>query len=193
MTPEGKIDYRLVRSARKTIAIELLPGGEVVVRAPRRMSAAAIDGFVESRRGWIEKHLAVQPPEQPKLTQSELQALRRQAEAILPDIAARYAPLVGVTYGRITVRAQKTRWGSCSGSGNLSFNCLLALMPETVQTYVVVHELCHRKEMNHSCRFWAQVERVLPDYRESRRYLKENGQSLIRRLPESGGTCVSGR
>lgn len=177
-----KIDYTLIRSARKTISIQLSPGGEVVVRAPNRMPKRDIEGFVESKRGWIEGHLKKLPETQPKLTDTELQELARHAKEVLPEITAYYAPLVGVGYGRITIRAQRTRWGSCSAQGNLNFNCLLMLTPDDVKAYVVVHELCHRKEMNHSARFWAEVERVLPGYRESRRWLKEHGGGLISRL-----------
>ena len=86
---------------------------------------------------------------------------------------------VGVTYGRITIRNQRTRWGSCSAKGNLNFNCLLMKAPPEVLDYVVVHELCHRLEMNHSPRFWAQVERVLPDYKVSRKWLREHGNELM--------------
>lgn len=177
-----KIEYTLVRSARKTISIQLAPGGDVVVRAPNRMRRGDIDRFVESKRGWIEGHLAKMPEALPKLTDSQLQEMARHAKEVLPEIAAHYAPLVGVDYGRITIRAQRTRWGSCSVQGNLNFNCLLMLVPDNVMEYVVVHELCHRKEMNHSLRFWAEVEKILPDYRQSRRWLKENGGMLIGRL-----------
>jgi len=90
-----------------------------------------------------------------------------------------------VSYGSITVRSQKTRWGSCSSRGNLNFNCLLMLTSPEVLDYVVLHELCHRKELNHSARFWAQVERVMPDYRLRRKWLKDHGSALIGRLPES--------
>ena len=90
---------------------------------------------------------------------------------------------MGVTYGKITIRHQKTRWGSCSGTGNLNFNCLLMLVPEQVLDYVVVHELCHRKEMNHSPRFWKEVEAIFPEYREARKWLKDHGGSLICLLP----------
>lgn len=179
---EETMEYTLIRSARKTISIQLSPAGEVVVRAPNRMPKRDIEGFLEEKRSWIEGHLAKLPERKPRLTEAELQTLARHAKEVLPEIAARYAPLVGVDYGRITIRAQRTRWGSCSAQGNLNFNCLLMLTPDDVMEYVVVHELCHRKEMNHSSRFWAEVERVLPDYRWSRRWLKENGGALICRL-----------
>ncbi len=179
---EETMEYTLIRSARKTISIQLSPAGEVVVRAPNRMPKRDIEGFLEEKRSWIEGHLAKLPERKPRLTEAELQTLARHAKEVLPEIAARYAPLVGVDYGRITIRAQRTRWGSCSAQGNLNFNCLLMLTPDDVMEYVVVHELCHRKEMNHSSRFWAEVERVLPDYRRSRRWLKENGGALICRL-----------
>ena len=83
---------------------------------------------------------------------------------------------MGVSYGSITVREQKTRWGSCSAKGNLNFNWKLVLMPEEILDYVVVHELAHRLQMNHSTEFWDEVEKILPDYRNRRQWLKENGQ-----------------
>ena len=92
---------------------------------------------------------------------------------------------MGVRYGRLAVRSQRSKWGSCSGKGNLNFNCLLLLAPDEVLDYVVVHELCHRREMNHSPRFWAEVERVLPDFKNARRWLKQNGASLMARLPDA--------
>ena len=102
-----------------------------------------------------------------------------EALRVIPERVRFYAPVVGVTYGRITIRNQRTRWGSCSAKGNLNFNCLLMKAPPEVLDYVVVHELCHRLEMNHSPRFWAQVERVLPDYKVSRKWLREHGNELM--------------
>ena len=177
------MDYTLIRTSRKTISIQLSPDGEVVVRAPYRMPKREIDRFVESKRGWVVKHLRNVEPEVPRMTQAEFEELVRQALEVIPRVAARFAPVVGVTYGHITIRNQRTRWGSCSSQGNLNFNCLLLRAPQEVLEYVVVHELCHRKEMNHSPKFWAEVERVLPNYRESKRWLKENGPGLIRSLP----------
>lgn len=180
------MDYEIIRSRRKTVCIQITPEGEVVVRCPSRMPKWQIQQFVDSRQSWIEAHLSkiAQRPPQPKLTEPDLRALAKQAAEDLPKRAEQFAPLAGVSYGRITIRSQKTRWGSSSGKGNLNFNCLLMLAPEAVRDYVVVHELCHRKEMNHSRQFWREVENILPDYRVSRKWLKDNGGALLARLPE---------
>ena len=180
----SNISYRVIRSSRRTISVQIVPGGEVLVRCPRRMSNADIRKFVESKSGWIEKHLEKQTAAArlPVFTDEQMQTLARQAQQTIPERVAHFAPLVGVTYGRITIRSQHTLWGSCSSKGNLNFNCLLMLTPPEVLDYVVVHELCHRKEMNHSARFWAEVERVLPDYQIQRKWLRENGAVLISRL-----------
>ena len=179
-----EIPYRVIRSSRRTMAIQITQEGEVLVRCPRSMKTEDIRRFVQSKADWIEKHVRLQTaaPKLPAFTDAQIEELAQQALEVLPERTAYYAPLVGVTYGRITIRNQRSRWGSCSSAGNLNFNCLLMLTPPEVQDYVVVHELCHRKEMNHSDAFWAEVERVLPDYRERRKWLKENGGALIRRL-----------
>ena len=177
------IAYQVVRSDRRTIAIQITDEG-VLVRAPRRMPERQIREFVQSREAWIRRHMQKLPAPQPAFSKEELTALSSRARSVIPDKAARYAKLVGVTYGRITVRSQHTRWGSCSGKGNLNFNCLLMLVPEKVLDYVIIHELCHRKQMNHSAAFWALVAKNCPHWRESRSWLKQNGASLIRRLPK---------
>ena len=178
-----KVTYQITRSQRKTIALQITPEGEVLVRAPKRMPQAAIHSFVESKASWIEKHLAKQSaiPRLPALTEEKRKTLAEEAKTVIARRAAHFAPLVGVDYGRITIRSQRTRWGSCSGKGNLNFNCLLMLSPPEVLDYVVVHELCHRKEMNHSPRFWAEVEQVMPDYRIHKQWLKDHGAELLRR------------
>ncbi len=182
-----KTEYTLIRSSRKTIAIQVKPEG-VVVRAPYRVSKKEIEAFVESKRGWLEKHLAIlemKEKEQGSIapyTAGELRALAEKALSYIPERVEYYARLIGVDYGRITIRSQKSRWGSCSGKGNLNFNCLLMLFPEDVIDSVVVHELCHRKQMNHSAAFYREIETVFPEYKRCRRWLKENGGSYLRRL-----------
>ena len=159
----------------------------MIVRVPIRLPDSEICKFVHKHEEWIQKHqeiarqrLEERPPVE-KLTMQEIQELADQAVKVIPQRVAYYAPKIGVDYGRITIRNQKTRWGSCSANGNLNFNCLLMLTPSEVIDSVVVHELCHRKEMNHSDRFYAEVLRVFPDYWKWNRWLKENGGQLMQR------------
>ena len=178
--------YQIIRSGRKTAAIQITPEGQVILRCPHRMSREAIRSFVQSKSSWIEAHLTRQAalPRLPQLTEAQLQALTEEARKVISARVSHFAPAVGVTWERITLRRQHTRWGSCSAKGNLSFNCLLMLAPPEVLDYVVVHELCHRKQMNHSAAFWAEVERILPNYRSARQWLKDHGSALILRLPK---------
>lgn len=179
--------YELIRSNRKTIAIQIKDDGRVIVRAPLRMSKDVIQQFIAQKESWIANHLvSIQLQKlcaEPAFTDEELQQLANNAREDIACRVAHFASLVGVSYRQITIRAQKTRWGSCSATGNLNFNCLLMLCPEAVRDYVVVHELCHRKELNHSARFWREVENILPTYAESREWLRASGNALIQRLP----------
>ena len=183
-----KAQIRIIRSKRKTVALEIRPDLSVLVRAPYWMADWQIRKFVDEKSDWLYAHLremeqkqkleAARPKAAP-LNPGELQMLADEALRVITVRVRFYAPVVGVTYGRITIRNQRTRWGSCSAKGNLNFNCLLMKAPPEVLDYVVVHELCHRLEMNHSPRFWAQVERVLPDYKVSRKWLREHGNELM--------------
>ena len=177
------VPYQIIKSDRKSIAIQITPDGQVVVRCPKRMRIEEARRFAESKADWIEKHLAKIPPQDvTKYTPKEIEQLRAQARKLVPERVRHYAPIIGVTYGQIAIRTQHTRWGSCSSKGNLNFNCLLALVPPEVLDYVVVHELCHRKELNHSERFWREVERILPDYKTRKKWLKDSGSKLILKL-----------
>ena len=184
-------EYRIIRSKRKSISIEVTPALEVVVRAPRWVSGREIRSFVDRKKEWIRKakdrvaarqELEKNAPDV-RLTQKELDKLIREAKRVIPERVDFYAGQIGVTYGRITIRHQKTRWGSCSAAGNLNFNCLLMLAPPEVLDAIVVHELCHRKEMNHSARFYREVYRVYPEYERWNTWLKKNGRELQRRNP----------
>lgn len=179
------IPYKIIRSRRKTVAIHITRTGEVELRCPMRFPVREAERILESKRNWIENQLRKSAvPSDPVFTAQELADMKKAILPKLEERSAYYAPKIGVSYGKITVRSQKTLWGSCSREGNLSFNCLLSQMPPEVGDYVVVHELCHRKHMNHSQAFWKEVERILPDYRTPRRWLKENGSQWIRRIPE---------
>ena len=176
------MEYTFIRSKRKTIGITIKPDGSVILRAPLRCPRSRAEAFLLEKRDWIEKSLkkieerrakSEVPGESPALTESDIKALKKQAKIIIPPLVEAYAKEMGVTYGTISIRAQKSRWGSCSADGNLSFNCFLMLLPENLLRYVIVHELCHRREMNHSKAFWALVERYRPTYREERKELKE--------------------
>ena len=177
----------LKRSARKTLSVELKPDASLLVRAPLGMPEERIISFLEDRRSWIESRRGkllerIEAMPSDALSNEEIRKLADEAMQDIPRRVRYFAPLVGVTFGRITIRNQKTRWGSCSAKRNLNFNCLLMLTPPDVRDYVVVHELCHIREMNHSARFWAQVERVLPHYRVQVRWLRENGAAIMRRM-----------
>ena len=100
----------------------------------------------------------------------------------IPGAVYDLAREMGVGYRRVSIRCQKTLWGSCTAKGNLSFNCLLMLLPEEVIRYVIIHELCHLREMNHSQKFWAEVQKYCPDYRRLRKQLKTEGDSLFLRV-----------
>lgn len=174
------IPIKIIRSRRRTLALEVREGGEVIVRAPLYSRKAEIDAFVKSHENWIitKYNLMItkqnSKPEHvfPKPEEINAAQLNRIKEKFA-ERTAYYAGLINVTYNGITVRNQKTRWGSCSSSGNLNFNCMLmATSPELID-YVVVHELCHRKQMNHSPLFWKEVEEILPDYRNLRSRLRE--------------------
>lgn len=186
ITDEMTIPYEIIRSRRKTYGISVAPGGKVTVRIPLRGSERFAVSMAEEKKEWIARSVrkmqtVEQRPAQKEKTPYErrLEAPYRQAaKEYIPKRVALFANELGVTYGTVTIRDQKTRWGSCSSKGNLSFNWRLILAPPKVLDYVVVHELCHRKEMNHSSRFWTLVESIMPDYRDHRKWLKENGGKL---------------
>ena len=173
-----KFDAQVIRSARRTVAVEITRDCRVLVRAPLQMKDRDIERFLQLKSPWIAAHLARPAAIHPPLTEAEKAALMAAAREDIPRRVAQFAPQVGVSVGRVTIRCQHTRWGSCSSKGNLNFNCLLMLCPEWVRDYVVIHELCHRREMNHSPRFWALVEAQMPDYEAWKKWLKAHGSEL---------------
>ena len=177
---------RLIRARRKTLSIRITQEGDLEIRAPLGMPKGEIEAFLKEKAQWIETHRAkvlaeyAQGQEAP-LGEEEILTLAEQMRQRLPEKLNRHGASMGVTFGRVTIRCQQTRWGSCSSRGNLNFNCLLMLAPEEVLDYVVVHELAHRKQMNHSALFWQEVARECPDYKKSLRWLKDRGGALLSR------------
>lgn len=191
------MNVKIIRSNRKTLAIQINPDLSVTVRAPMYAPQSDIERILREKEGWIQKHIEKIREQEAKrketqgesveseyLTNEEIKKLADKALQHIPKRVSYFAKQIGVTYRKITIRNQKTRWGSCSSKGNLNFNCLLMLTPPEVIDYVVVHELCHRKEMNHLGAFWAEIEKVIPDYKEQVKWLKENGGKVIGRMKQ---------
>lgn len=177
-----QLPYEVIKSRRRSLSIEVRPGGILIVRAPAFASILQIQGFLNRKQDWILKNYQKQLTNLPAADIQENPALvkryRDAAAEYFPKRAAYYQPLTGGSFKRITIRDQKTRWGSCSSNGTLSFNWRLMLAPPRVLDYVVVHELCHLTYMNHSPAFWALVAQIMPQYQEYRLWLKNNGSTL---------------
>lgn len=213
------IEYNLVRSRRKTIAIYITKEACVEVRAPNRVAKREIDHFVQSRKEWITLHLSEQqkrleekasfsldygdflllrgreypiassdgdrigfdgqsfilPPNLPpeNIKNAVIQIYKGLSKELLPQRAAVYGEQMGLIPAAVKVNSAKNRWGSCSGKGSLNFSWRLVMAADHVIDYVVVHELAHLRELNHSQRFWAVVESALPDYRERKEKLRQ--------------------
>ena len=167
------LEYKLIRSARRSIAIQVGSDG-LVVRAPNGMSRAAIEAFIEKHIDWINERLEAvkRAGPRPQLTQEMEARCRKQAKTLLPGLVAKYAPLVGAYPASIKVTGAQKRFGSCTSKGNVNFAWRLMLYPLEAIEYVVVHELTHLKHMNHSSAFYAAVARVMPDYKRREALLK---------------------
>ena len=169
------MDYTLIRSSRRTMALEITRDGRLLVRAPQCAPQAVIDRFVASHADWIAAHLEKQrqrAQSHPPLTEDEIAALRQKARDILPGRVAHYTGRMGVTPTGVKITGAKTRFGSCSAKNSLCFSLYLMAYPDAAVDYVVVHELAHIRHKNHSPAFYAEVARVMPDYRERRKLLK---------------------
>lgn len=188
MAAKEKIPVTVIKSKRKTWAVSVEENGEVLLKIPLFATEADINRILDEKSDWIAAHYKKRQDMLKKrpvstLAPAQREALKKRyvqaAKEYIPKRAAYYRQFTGGEYTRITIREQKTRWGSCSSRGTLSFNWKLMLAPPTVLDYVVVHELCHLKHMDHSREFWAAVENVMPDYKEKRKWLKEHGCELV--------------
>ena len=168
------IEYSLIYSDRRTLSLSVR-GGVVTVRAPKRATRELIDSFVKKHSLWIERNLEAEKKRIEKdtsLSEKQILDLKREAKLYLKEKTECFSQIMGLKYGRITITSAQTRFGSCSSKGNISYSYRLMLYPEPAREYVVVHELAHLKEMNHSRKFYDIVEAVLPDYKDRKRMLK---------------------
>lgn len=189
-----KITYVIQKSRRRSISVSVMTDNRVLVKAPYGTTERTVQEFLISKKDWITKHLEKQNMEEEKaeslglLSADEIKQIKKQARKIIPQRVEFWANKIGVTYGRIAIRLQSSRWGSCSVDGNLNFNCLLVKMPPEIMDSVVVHELCHRRHMNHSKEFYAEIDRVFPDYKHCNKWLKDNGGVYLKRVSLVGTT-----
>mgnify|MGYP004673924067 CR=1 FL=1 len=177
-----EIEVEIIRSKRRSMAIQIRTDGSVVVRVPMHASDRAVKRFVSAHARWIadnrgqmferRKKLADNPYDIPAW-ESLSAADKKIAKQKIMEHVDYYARRMEIDYGSISMRNQKSRWGSCSSKGNLNFNYRLAYLPEELLDYVVVHELSHRRHMDHSKEFWTEVEKYCPNYRKLRKNLKQ--------------------
>lgn len=181
-----EFNIRIIKSKRKSVDIEVKPDLTVLVKAPLFLSDDTIKKLVVKKTDWIEKRIKQikENPSLPLFSKKEIETLREKTRALVTPKAEYYAKILGVIYNKLSVKKQHSVWGSCSAKKNINFNLLLCLCPEEVVNYIVVHELCHLKQLNHSRFFWAEVAALLPDYKNARLWLKHNGNTIIKRLPK---------
>lgn len=168
------MEYEIIYSERKTVSIAIIDC-KAVIKAPIGLSADKIDKIFKRHIGWVEKNIARQKEKKERfsnLTDSDIKDLKKQARVYLTEKTEHFAKIMGLKYGRITITSAQKRFGSCSAKGDISYSYRLMLYPESAREYVVVHELAHLKEMNHSKKFYAIVASVLPDYKNRRRHLR---------------------
>lgn len=170
------MEYQLIRSRRKTLAIEITREARVLVRAPLRCPQRDIHRFLQEKQGWIAAHLQKMQARReahPEPTAEEEASLRQKARAVLPGLVEQYARFMGVEPQGITVTGARTRFGSCSPKNRLCFSFRLMGYPMEAVEYVVVHELAHITHKNHGPAFYKEIEKVLPDWRERNALLKK--------------------
>lgn len=171
-------DYILVRSMRKTVSISFDREGNLLVRAPQWLPKERIEELLSAKAALIEKHRQRREQDmasrKPEPTLQEQAALIERAKKVLPPLVQRYAVIMQVRPIGISITGARTRWGSCSSKGRVCFSWRLMQMPQEFIEYVVVHELAHLKELNHSPQFWAIVQSVLPDWKQRRALARQH-------------------
>jgi len=170
---------KIIRSKRKTLALEISSDASLIIRAPRLMPVFLINNFIRQKQNWITKKQRLIKARNKKIQSTKISSISKTTA--LKKISERvkyYSSLANLEYQKINITSAQKRWGSCSAQNNLNFPQRLALAPNKVIDYVVVHELCHIKHKNHSQNFWQEVFKIMPDYKIHRQWLKNHGYLL---------------
>ena len=191
MCEKMEITYIIQKSRRRSMSIHVADDKKVIVKVPLGTPTFIAEKFMMEKKDWIMKQrekvknqTALADSRGP-LTEEDIKQIKKKAKKVIPERVEYYAKVAGISYNKIFIRLQKSRWGSCSVDGNLNFNCLLVLMPPEVLDSVVVHELCHRRHMNHSREFYDEVFRIFPNYKRCDKWLKQNGGAYFKRVVEN--------
>ncbi|MBU1178102.1 M48 family metallopeptidase [Patescibacteria group bacterium] len=175
---DAAINYTLRTSNRaRNLRLTINLDGELVVTKPWLVSTRQVERFMQQKAGWILKKMtAIKTRGNNSLLANvgaaDYLKYKEQARALAIQKVTDFGQIYGLGYNRIFIRNQKTRWGSCSAQKNLNYNFRIALLPERLVDYIIVHELCHLQELNHSQRFWALVGQEIPYYKEARKELR---------------------
>ena len=181
---EGKtVSYTLKRNKRsRCVRLIVHRDGRLVTTAPSRVGVAFIETFLKDKARWILDKLSVFASLAPVTTRSdnrqEYLNNKERARLVAMERLRYFNVHYGFSYRRISIKNQKTLWGSCSRQGNLNFNYKIALISPALADYIVVHELCHLRELNHSRRFWSLVAETIPDYAARRKELRDRGNNI---------------
>lgn len=191
----SKFNYILKRSVRKTISISIQSDNSIIVRCPQKTKIERVEQFLEEKSGWIEKHLSknaqlnerfsavingeavlIKGEQVPfmvengaKLKKFYVTSIGEEFYDLLKDLSAR----TNLAYSKVSFRDYKSRWGCCNAKKELTFNYKLLMLPKDIWVYVIVHELCHTRYMNHSAAFWNLVAACLPDYKKTLKKIKQ--------------------
>lgn len=193
----------ITRMRRKTIALKLSDDGALEAKIPYRVTNDYLYEYISQNKEKILKYMEkVRDAAEKRKRKADssglreyfadnpdgrIRELKKKAAEVLPGKVNYYSSLAGAEYNAVRIRCQRSRWGSASSKKNLSFNCLLMLAPEWVIDYVVVHEVCHLIEMNHSRAFWEKVGKYMPDYEHAKAWLRENGGIILQAYSDAIG------
>lgn len=173
---------KIIYSKRKTLCLEIGKNAELIIRAPKRLSESQIYKFIEKKNDWIKSRQAKKIASIAKAHKFasciDIKISKSDAYNIISQRTKELASIYKFTYNTIKINNAKTRWGSCSAKNNINFTKKIAIIPNNIRDYIIIHELSHTIEKNHSHKFWGIVQSVIPDYKEQQKWLKESGYIL---------------